>query len=74
MQKYLAILLIVLLTACQTVDPLAKPKQDPCPLTHLDTRKQQQMCEHYAGENPYDKERAEFLDRKMKELNCELYL
>ena len=59
---------ILLLSACQAAGP-----PDTCPLTQMDTRRQEEMCRHYAGEEPYDAARKAFLKREMEKLNCGLF-
>ena len=79
MKKSIMLLTVLILSACQTTDPLAKaeePCTTPggcCPISKIDTHKQKEMCEHFAGEEPYDDARAAYLKRKMNELNCGLY-
>lgn len=71
MQKiFLVGCLVMGLTACQTID--TKPAET-CPLTKLDTQAQEEQCRHFAGEDPYDAARAEFIKKKMVELNCGLF-
>jgi len=59
---------IFILASCQT-----KPEVDTCPLTKLDTHKTEELCHHFADEEPYNAERKAYIERKMKELNCEFY-
>lgn len=68
MRNLIQILFMTLfLASCQATEP------DKCPLTPLDTSKTEELCRHYAGEEPYNAERAAFLKRKMEELNCGFY-
>lgn len=69
-KKIFLLLSLLLLVSCQTVLP---KKEENCPLTQLDTKETEEMCRHFADEEPYDAERAAFLKRKMQELNCEFY-
>lgn len=68
-KSFLFVLCISALSACAAKEP------DKCPLTPLDTkgRQQEEMCKHFAGEEPYNAERAAFLKSKMEELNCGLF-
>ncbi len=61
------------LSACQAAGPFAAQKPDPCPLTKLDTRKQEELCHHFAGEDPYDAARKAYIEKQLRDLNCGLF-
>lgn len=67
-KSFLLLLCVFALSACAAKEP------DKCPLTPLDVKgRQEELCKHFAGEEPYNAERAAFLKQKMEELNCGLF-
>lgn len=57
MKYLLVVTMLTFLAACQTA-----PTQNP--------QERRELCEHFAGEEPYDVERAAYLNEMYEKLDC----